>query len=250
MNNVWSEPAQWPELRSGEVQVWLADLPVARAHFGDCAAVLSPDERSRAESFRLELHRVRWVLSRGILRRLLARYLGARAAEIELNYNPQGKPSLRGSQAKVLHFNASHSGDHAAFAFTWAGEVGVDIETVRAALPQVEEIARRYFAPGECEQLRALPVAERTRAFFQLWTCKEAFVKARGEGLFSGLNRFEVEIQSARLLSVNSARADDWSMSALPGTPTLAGAVVVAASACWPSFLCWGETAFASSFRG
>jgi 4'-phosphopantetheinyl transferase len=241
LNAPWSDPTQWPELRAGEVQVWLAELTAARAQSGDFAAVLSPEEQERAGRFRSTLHRERWVSSRGILRMALARCLGVTPSRIEFDYNVSGKPALRTPAAPGFHFNLSHSGDYAAFAFTRVGAVGVDIESVRAGMPQMEDIARRYFAPGESAALLALPTAERDRAFFQLWTCKEAFVKARGTGLFSGLNRFEVEVQSSRLLTLDGVPARGWWMAALPEFPAIAGGLVVAAATCSPSFLRWSE---------
>jgi len=242
MNAVWSDLTQSPQLSSGEVHVWLAHLPSASIHFNDYSSVLSAEEQSRGGRFRFELHRERWMISRGILRMLLSRYLGAQARELGFDYNAHGKPSLREPGAPDFHFNASHSGDYAAFAFTRAGAVGVDIESVRAEMPQAEDIARRFFAPGEREQLLALPPGERTRAFYQLWTCKEAFVKAKGDGLFSGLDRFEVAVSSSRLLTVDGAPAGDWWMTALPEVPGLAGGLVVAASQCSPRFLRWSES--------
>jgi len=241
LNAAWSEPPQWPELRADEVHVWLAHLPSARPHLDRYSSVLSTDEQSRAARFRFEQHRERWVLSRGTLRMVLSRYVGAVPSQIEFNYNAQGKPALREPRVPGFYFNASHSGDYAAFAVTLIGAVGVDIESVRAEMPQMEDIAARYFAPSEREELLAMPSAERTRAFFQLWTCKEAFVKAHGEGLFSGLDRFEVAIQSSRLLTVDGAPADGWWMTALPEVPALAGGLVVETGHCSPRFLRWTE---------
>jgi len=241
-NGTWSDPTQWPELSAQEVHVWLAHWPSVRTHFNDYSSVLAADEQLRAGRFRFEPHRERWVMSRGILRMLLARYLGVAPSRIEFDYNAQGKPALREPALPGFHFNVSHSGDHAAFAFTRVGAVGVDIESVRAEMPQAEDIASRYFAPGERAQLLALPREERTRAFFQLWTCKEAFVKARGAGLFSGLAHFEVSIRSWRLMTVDGASSKGWWMAALPEVPALAGGLVVEIASCSPCFFRWSET--------
>src|SRR4051794_41389811 len=125
MNAVWSDLTQWPELHAKEVHVWLAHLPSASAHFREYSSVLSNDEQLRAGRFRFEQHRERWEMSRGILRMLLSRYVGRQPSEIGFDYNAHGKPSLRDPDAPAFYFNASHSGDYAAFAFTRGGAVGV-----------------------------------------------------------------------------------------------------------------------------
>ena len=241
MSEQWIVPEERPALADGEAHVWLAHLPSARASFDQYARVLSGDEHARAEKFHFAEHRERWQMTRGILRLLLARYLEADACEIAFDYGAHGKPRLRHPANPALHFNASHASDYAAFAMTRADEVGVDIERIREEMPRRDEIARRYFALGEQQQLFALPESERDRAFFALWTRKEAFVKARGDGLFSGLDQFEVALDPPRILSVAGANSAsrNWWMAALPPVPNYAGAVVVRAASCVVRFWKW-----------
>jgi 4'-phosphopantetheinyl transferase len=239
MNCEWMESSSWPALADGEAHVWLAYLPPARGEMDRLTELLSPEEVERAKQFRFDQHRERWLLARAILRSLLARYLETPAREIVFAHGPHGKPSLVQSAGKHLHFNTSHSGDYAAFAMTHSGEVGVDIEQVRADITRLEEIARRYFAPGEWKHLESLPGPERARAFFDCWTRKEAFVKARGDGLFSGLDQFEVSLTKAGVLSTPSGDEAQWSMAALPEIPGYSGAVVVKATACEFQFFRW-----------
>ena len=92
---------------------------------------------------------------------------------------------------------------------------------------------------GEQQQLGAIPEIDRAEAFFRLWTRKEAFVKARGDGLFSGLDRFETSLNDARILSIAGQPAPDWWMSSLPAVPGYAGALVVNAAACTAKFWRW-----------
>ena len=126
-----------------------------------------------------EEHRQRFVAARGALRETLAKYAGCEPGRLEFQYGAAGKPALASGD---LHFNLSHSRGLALYAVARGREVGVDIEKVRreAAL---QLIAARFFPPEEAEALRALPPAERVEAFFRLWTRKEAYIKARGEGL-------------------------------------------------------------------
>ena len=233
MSERWSEPQEWPALAVDGVHAWTAHLPSLRPHLAGLAALLSPDEQERARRFRFEAHRERWQLTRGLLRFLLGRYLQRAPHELAFDFNAHGKPGLPGC---ALHFNTSHSGDWAAFAFTRIAAVGIDIEQVRGDLSRHEEIARRHFAPAECEQLFSAVQAERVRAFFDLWTCKEAFVKARGDGVFSGLNRFEVRLSDPRVVCVHGKPASDWWLARLPEIPGYSGAMVVNAGRGAPQF--------------
>jgi 4'-phosphopantetheinyl transferase len=239
MKESWVEPKEWPLLGSDELHCWIAHLPFQRPLIDRAEFALSADERERIGKFRFEAHRERALLTRGILRFLLGAYLGIAPKQIAFVYGPHGKPAV--DTPEPLHFNTSHSGDYAAFAFTRLGDVGVDIELIRNDLTRREEIAAKYFAPGEREQLRNVIESQRTHAFFDLWTRKEAFIKARGDGLFSGLDQFEVSLHEPRLLSVNGelSRAGGWQIIALPGIAGYCGAAVVRASRATPCFHNW-----------
>jgi 4'-phosphopantetheinyl transferase len=234
----WSEPQTWLAMAENDLHVWLANVPAARAHLAEFMAVLAPEERERAARFRFEQHRERSQIARGMLRLLLARYIEQEAGALRFTYNAHGKPELPGAG---VHFNTSHSGDYVVVGFTRTGAVGVDIEQVRGDIARRDEIAQRHFAPGEQAQLSALPERERARAFFDLWTRKEAFVKARGDGLFSGLDQFETLLAEPRVLTVRGAPAADWWMSELPAVADYAGAVVVNAAVCQAHFWKWNH---------
>jgi 4'-phosphopantetheinyl transferase len=233
----WPVATSWPALDDQAVHVWATDFAAWRDDVDSLLSLLSPDERHRAESFRHGARRETAIVTRGLLRKLLAKYHAPEAGLIQFRYGVHGKPLLEDTN---FHFNTSHSHDLVVFAFTRAGEVGVDIERIRADTPRLREIAEKYFAPGELKPLLAMPDAERTEAFFRCWTRKEAFLKARGDGVFGGLNKFEVSLdeKEARLLRVdgelNSRR---WSMAPLHGIGEHAGAVVVRAPECRLS--CW-----------
>lgn len=168
---------------AGEVHVWHVVLPEAEA--AGVAQHLSADEEARAARFRVEAPRRRFVAARGALRRVLGDYLGEPAESFAIAPGPNGKPELAGRR---LHFSVSHSGDRALLAFACDRPLGVDLEQVRAA-PDLLEIARRYFAADEAAALAAVAAPDRARAFFALWTRKEACLKVDGEGVGSGLAR-------------------------------------------------------------
>lgn len=242
MSELWVNPESWPVLGDDEVQVWLAHLPSARDSLAALAAVLSPDEVERAARFRSPAHQERARMTRGILRILLGRHLQTDAREILFTYNEHGKPAL--APSRRMHFNLSHSGDYAAFVITRLGAVGVDVERVREDMTQLEEIACRYFAASEQAQLQSVAEGDRVRAFFTLWTRKEAFVKARGDGVCSGLEQFEVLLSVPRLARIHgdSQAAANWSMAEFPPVPGYSGAVVVHTPMCAVSFWNWRAT--------
>jgi 4'-phosphopantetheinyl transferase len=238
MSEQWIEPHGWPALARNEAHIWLAYLPSSRPVLEQAIAILSVDEQERMGRFRFETHRQRSTLTRGILRWILGHYAQTAPGQIEFIYGRHGKPALASGS---LCFNTSHSGDYAAFAITQSGDIGVDIEQVRGDMTRREEIARRHFASSEYEELLAVPESERTRAFFELWTRKEAFIKARGDGLFSGLQSFAVSLRESRVVSVDGdiKAAGDWRIILFPEVPDYCGAAVVRSPASVPMFWKW-----------
>jgi 4'-phosphopantetheinyl transferase len=248
MNDGWAEPQAWPALLESEAHIWVAHLPSARCALSKLTGLLNPDELKRAQQFRTETLRERWQVTRAILRSLLGRYTGANAREIAFQLGAQGKPSLTLlPEHASLHFNTSHSGDYAAFGFTRAGDIGVDIEQVNHERPRHEGIARRFFSADEVKQLESLPETEQNRAFFSLWTRKEAFVKARGNGVASGLDQFTVSLNEPRILKITNGDESQWSLSVLPEIDGYAGAMVVKAETCQPRFWKWTTAQLATT---
>jgi 4'-phosphopantetheinyl transferase len=172
-------------LAPGEVHVFTADLDGTDSD----DSVLSEDELERAARFRFDVDRHRFVAGRATLRRLLAAYLDTAPAAVELRYGAQGRPFVPGPG---LSFNVAHSGSTALFAFAPGFDVGVDVELLAHARPGDERVADRFFSPLEVATLRAHASAARPHAFLRCWTRKEAFVKARGDGLSLPLQAFDV----------------------------------------------------------
>lgn len=122
---------------------------------------------------------------------MLGAYLGVSPADIALETSEHGRPALTGSQRDTLSFNWSHSHDQALIAIARGVPPGVDLERMRAH-PKAVPIAQRYFSPDETAALEALPAGQRDRAFLELWTAKEAVLKALGRGLAFGLHRLSI----------------------------------------------------------
>jgi 4'-phosphopantetheinyl transferase len=189
----WHLPRVPPRAAAGEVHLWRVRLDDWAGRFAEFWRTLSDDERARADRFHFSLHRVRFVVGRGALRAILASYLADDAARLQFRYGPQGKPRLVPTADDALRFNVSHSDGLALYAVCRDRELGVDVERIRPGL-ELAAIAERFFSPGEAAVLRALPQALLTTAFFNGWTRKEAYLKAKGDGLSLPLDQFDVSL--------------------------------------------------------
>ncbi|MFQ5767940.1 MAG: 4'-phosphopantetheinyl transferase family protein, partial [Acidobacteriota bacterium] len=190
----WAAASGRLSLGPDRVDVWRI-----RAHpsWGSRAfrmALLSAGERERAGRFVSSRVREAFILAHGALRLILSRYLGVAPGDLRFGALENGKPVLAGRDGPgSLEFNLSHTDGCALLAVASDRSVGLDVERIRGRLDPLD-LARRFFAPGETKQLRILkPGGERRQAFFRCWTLKEAYLKLKGEGLPSGLHRFEVE---------------------------------------------------------
>lgn len=180
-------------LEAGQVALWLLPLDdLTESAVKQLSAHLSHEERERNREYGVASLQRRDAACRGLLRDLLARYIGVPANTLSLVRGEHGKPLLAGSDVSV-HFNYSHSGSYACFAFTRMGEVGVDIEACGRKANALR-IARSYFTDREYRVLAALPESQRGPEFLRYWTLKEAWLKARGEGIFAGLDRFSISL--------------------------------------------------------
>ena len=150
-------------------------------------AVLSPDERARAARFHFQAHRHRAIVTWGLVRTILGRVVQRAPESLRFERADQGKPALPDGPS----FNISDSHHHLLMAIAADGRLGVDVE-VRRTVADLMQLAEQNFSRNEARALQTLPPAERERAFFRIWTCKEAFVKALGGGLFIPLDSFSV----------------------------------------------------------
>ena len=225
----WAPPPAALALAGDEAHVWRVGVRSAYAHKDDLWRVLARDERQKANDLLFEGDRERFVVSRGVLRVLLGRYLCVQPGSLVFGYNPHGKPFLVG--AAGVRFSLSHSHGLVLLAFVRDRDIGVDVELLREDLG-LDEIAARHFSTREVATLRSLPDSLRKEAFFACWTRKEAFAKAKGRGLTLPFNRFEVTLtpgEPAMLLSVEEDIREPfrWTMQKLVPGPGYAAALVV-----------------------
>ena len=238
----WSSPPERLSLGRNAVHVWRASLDHNSSQIDSFRNTLDDDERSRADRFYFSRDRERFIVARGILRSLLGRYLDIAPGSISFSYSTHGKPALISeSGSDAIRFNLSHSHGMALYAVSRGRELGVDLEYVRRDL-EADQIAERFFSQSEIVALRALPLGLCKLAFFLCWTRKEAYIKARGEGLSMPLDQFDVSLipgEPAALLSTqpDSAEVRRWSLRNL--TPAAGYAAALAAQGRDWTLSCW-----------
>ena len=238
----WFSPLERLSLGSNAVHVWRASLDQSPSQVDRFRNTLDDDERSKADRFYFSRDRERFIVARGVLRALLGRYLGRAPEGVSFSYSPHGKPALVSeSGADAIRFNLSHSHGTALYAVARGRELGVDLEFIRCDL-EAEQIAERFFSHREIETLRALPRSLRKYAFFLCWTRKEAYIKARGDGLSLPLDQFDVSLipgEPAALLSTqpDSDEALRWCLHNL--TPAAGYAAAVATEGRDWTLSCW-----------
>ena len=228
-----------------EVHVWFCDLVLHEGDRSALASLLSIDERARAARFAFERDRHRFITSHGLLRTILARYVGGAASRIEFSAGTHGKPALSGHScaAQDIQFSLSHSGTYALVAVAAGRAVGVDVEVCRPGVDALQ-LAERFFAAGESQQIAQAPGDAQSRLFYRYWTAKEAYLKGRGVGLSLGLDRFEILFDGrsprAQVRVADSGALDtNWQVQSLSLGDHVSGALAVEGDA-------WQTRTFAS----
>lgn len=191
-------------LPSGTVHIWQVALDPPASLVTRLAQLLSDDERIRAARFHFERDRRRFIVARGTLRSLLARYINCPPARIDFSYSTKGKPSLRPEHESRLQFNLAHSAEMAIYAFTLDRQVGVDIEQQRP-LDDVHQIAEHYFSPRERAILATQVGNELYQTFFTYWTRKEAYLKLSGEGLALLTTQLDVVVPQGQVVRMEGS---------------------------------------------
>jgi 4'-phosphopantetheinyl transferase len=229
---LWPLPPAQPVLAATDVHVWAAHLDVCPEAMAGLAAILDEAESARATHFRSHTHQNRFIAARGVLRSILGRYSEWAPDELQFEYGANGKPALTGRFAESgLFFNVAHSEDLALIAVTHIGPIGVDVEEVRP-MADADQLVARFFSPRENAQFQTLTADQKAVAFFNLWTRKEAWLKATGEGIAHSLDRVEVTFlpgEPARLLSLpkSSESKKGWALRELLPAPGFVGAVAL-----------------------
>ncbi len=235
-----TDTIRWParsgtlELARDDIHVWAAPLCVDSAVLEHFRTTLSPEEKDRAERFKFEKHRNRFIAGRGALRDVIGHYLNTKPADLRFSYSANGKPGLLINPTPGdFHFNLAHSDDLALIAVTRIGMLGVDVECIRP-VKEMDQLVARFFSPRENALFEKLPPDEKPSAFFNLWTRKEALLKATGEGITRSLSLVEVSFlpgEPARLLAISgdTVKAAEWKLEDFSPAPGFVGAVAIKA---------------------
>jgi 4'-phosphopantetheinyl transferase len=228
MTTSWLLPPSNLTLTDNEIHVWKAELDYERADLRQLFALLAPDEQQKAARFHFEKDRNHYAAARGLLRLILSSYLSKDPKNLRFAYNPYGKPAL---DSDFLQFNVSHSHGMALYAVARHCPVGIDLERMRTDFGW-RQIVEQYFSAQEFDALIQLPESQQCRAFFDGWTRKEAYIKAKGQGLSIPLNQFDVSLSPAEPAALlrtqwDAQEAAQWTLYALNPGEGYAGAIAI-----------------------
>lgn len=220
----WNSIVDPVSLEKDRIHVWRVGLEADDRALAEMRKLLDDYEQSRADRFKFEKHRRRFIVGRFALRTLLGKYLDRDPASLSYEYSGHGKPSLGACE---LSFNLSNSHELALVAVTLCRRVGVDVEHLRP-MPDALKLAARFFTEKETAALRCSPEKELQLSFFRTWTRKEAILKASGEGLSRPLNSFDVSQPAGPLLVETPDgfdRPTTWRLNDLSLEDEYAGAI-------------------------
>ena len=239
-----SEPASFALLPC-EVHIWRIGLDEICGREQDCAALLSSDEQRRASAFKFPQHRYRYIVCRAFLRMILGRCAKCDPREVVLTSNSFGKPIIRHPALNPrLEFNLSHSRQTALIAVALERRIGIDVEHHSDEVA-IDAFCTQFFSPRETATILALSRDAKIQAFFDCWTRKEAYLKARGEGLRLPLADFDVSLAPDRAalthVGWDAEEVTRWSLYSLyvenGCSSTLSVEGSISALKCWN--WCW-----------
>ncbi|MEJ8567242.1 4'-phosphopantetheinyl transferase family protein [Elongatibacter sediminis] len=209
----------------GEVHAWFLDLGLLGAPLRQALAGESPDSGAALTAGQRRFAR------RFYLRLLLGAYLGLSGKDVSLVRSVKGKPVLDAAVHQTgLQFSMAKSGDKVLVGVCSFNPIGVDLEPADRRAHNAMRVARRYFHPDEADDLTAMPAAGRDAAFVRAWACKEAVVKASGQGIANQLCRFRIEMSPDRPAAIHAMEGDDaegWALTLLRPEAGFVGAVAV-----------------------
>lgn len=210
---IWRDGGTYLPTLADAVHIWRVRLQRNSPSVQRLAKCLSSDERNRACSYRFLVDRHRFVVRRALLRIILGRYLDQDPHQIKINSGQYGKPRIACQRSPSLQFSVTHSCDESLIALTKSDPVGIDIELVRP-LPDLELMIDTCLSQSEKRRIDQAPPTRRLELFYRHWTCKEAYLKARGVGLNRHLSSLGLQLNM--IDSCGSAVPDDEALRVLP----------------------------------
>jgi 4'-phosphopantetheinyl transferase len=209
--------------------------------------MLSAEERRRADSFRAEVHQQNYIAAHGALRFVLGMYLGVLPASIEIHPSDGTKPALAAAPISTaaglsgeerldsgfdLRFNLSHTHGAVLIGVAIGRELGVDIEWQRP-MEDLEGIALSVMSDEELGLWKALKPEDRARAFYQVWTRKESYLKAIGLGLYRSLQDVTVPVSADSDGPIDSRLIQDRAGQGVWVVTDIPAGEGYSASICW-----------------
>jgi 4'-phosphopantetheinyl transferase len=215
----WPCPSGLLRLDEHQTHLWGFSLDLEGEELYRLFELLSAEEQHRARRFRFDIHRERFIAARTQLRLLLSHYTKQEPNHIQFTYGANGKPQVASTDGNsTLEFNLAHSAELALLAVNRSVAVGVDLEELHP-LEDAPALVARFFSPRENEAFQQLSESQKLSAFFNLWTRKEAWLKATGEGIGYSLNKVEVSFlpeEEPRLVATPEPRpVSEWQLSNL-----------------------------------
>ena len=224
-------------MTTANIQLWSIDITPARHRTEELRSLLSDDELQRADNFRFDKDRDRWIAGRAMLRIILSSVIRCSPELVNFEYDEHAKPCLRHSDDEAdVYFNLTHSSDLALLAVTSIGPVGIDVEQIKP-LSDVDAVVERFFSTAERRTFSTLSAdEERLKAFYACWTRKEAYLKALGCGISKPTNTFDVtllENSEPEIVAIDGDKkaADDWLLFDLQVMPGYVGALAIQSKA-------------------
>jgi 4'-phosphopantetheinyl transferase len=228
----WNQPPENTSLLTDDIHVWCALLDVPAESVQLLVQTLDPEERMRASRFYFEQDRSQFIVRHGLLRKILASYMNIEPDKLQFRYTTNGKPYLvQKFQDQELQFNLAHSNEIALYALTLDRRIGIDVEHIYNFV-ETDQLANRVLSRQEKAESRRYPPNEKLELLFRYWTCKEAYVKATGEGLALPLKDIYLSLTPGSIAKLGSVKrnvqlASRWSLQELHPVPGFAAALVV-----------------------
>lgn len=216
------------------VYVWftLVDEIQEEELLSEYRSILSTEELKKLERFRFTKHQKRFIVGRALVRTVIADFIGIKPEIVKFKTNGFGQPSLDLTNGQPqLKFSLSYTEGLVAVAIIVEQDIGIDIEKTDVEINFLD-IALNYFSPIEAKDLLKLPEEHARPRFFQYWTLKESYLKAKGTGLTSALNEFSFTFEGHDqdqiiLHPLEPGNRDRWMFKLLDLSPCHKGALCV-----------------------
>ena len=219
LKNTWQKTPDTLSVSKDHIDIWLCDLKQLSGDINNYYSVLSEDERQRADKLRVEDKKQQYIITRGALRQRLGLLTNIDPKDFVFEYLEHGKPVLANNhQCTDIKFNVSHSNDLALIAIAQEQNIGIDIEKINCESNH-QALMTRFFSKAEQTEFQTMPDANMARAFCACWTRKEAFIKAVGDGVSYGLDKFDVTVDlenQSPEINLHKPTEKRWSAINLP----------------------------------